>query len=171
MMEGIAEEEARSTENFVRHYRATYTAERFLPIWMVTELISLGALSKMYGGLNRRTQRQISNVYGIPEGSMQAWMHTLNYVRNACAHHNRLWNRKIAIAPTFPPGWQHAVPENDKLYAVLLLIQHLLGIIAPKSRWKERLIFLLLREPRLYLKWMGFPENWLELEPWSFSNL
>lgn len=171
MMQGIADDERRSKEDFVTHYRTNYPAERFLPIWMVTELVSLGSLSRMYSGLTRHTQRQISNVYGIPEGSMKSWMHTLNYIRNACAHHNRLWNRKLAIRPLFPPKWTYTVPSQDRIYAVLLVIQYLLGVIAPHCRWKDRMISLLLAEPALHLQWMGFPQNWIGLDPWSHSAI
>ena len=43
----LRREEGRSTEVFIGHYRAKYTSETDLPVWMATELIGFGALSKM----------------------------------------------------------------------------------------------------------------------------
>ena len=48
LMKTIAIEEKRSAELFVVHYRRKYTSEAHLPIWMATELVSFGALSKMF---------------------------------------------------------------------------------------------------------------------------
>ena len=44
----VARESGRSSETFVAHYKAKYTSETQLPVWMATELISFGALSQMY---------------------------------------------------------------------------------------------------------------------------
>ena len=171
MMEGIATDEQRSRESFVEHFRSKYTSEPYLPIWMVTELISFGALSTMYSGLRRSLQRRIADEFGVPEGAFRTWLHTLNYVRNSCAHHNRLWNRKLAIKPALPHKWPYLTPENDKLYTVLVVMLHMLGYIAPKCRWKDRTMHLLLEHPRVPLRLMGFPENWASLWPWSLSEI
>ncbi len=39
-MKILRREEGRSTEVFIGHYRAKYTSETDLPVWMATELIS-----------------------------------------------------------------------------------------------------------------------------------
>ncbi|WP_425577616.1 Abi family protein [Nocardia callitridis] len=30
-------------------------------------------------------------------GALVSWMRNLNYIRNCCAHHSRLWNRGIDV--------------------------------------------------------------------------
>jgi hypothetical protein len=48
----LERETATSKEEFVAHYRAKYTSEEHeehLPIWMATELLTLGTISKMAG--------------------------------------------------------------------------------------------------------------------------
>jgi abortive infection bacteriophage resistance protein len=169
MMEKITDEKDRSKETFVSHYVATYTLEPHLPLWMVTELVPFGTLSMMYTGFSRNLQRTISNVYGVAEGAFRTWLHTLSYTRNSCAHHNRLWNRKFAIKPALPPGWPYLIPTNDRLYAILVVMQYMLKTIAPRCRWKDRIMALILAHPEVNRYHMGFPANWLELEPWCSS--
>jgi abortive infection bacteriophage resistance protein len=171
LMETITHEKERSNETFVTHYQATYTLEPHLPLWMVTELVSFGTLSTMYRGFSRGLQRAISDAYEVPEGAFKTWLHTLSYTRNSCAHHNRLWNRKFAIKPKLPPGWPYMIPTNDRLYAILVVVQHMLRIIAPRCRWKDRIMALILAHPSVNRYHMGFPANWLSLEPWSSSAI
>ncbi|WP_438590204.1 Abi family protein [Duncaniella muris] len=33
----------------------------------------------------------------MPPKTFNSWLHTINYVRNICAHHARLWNRDFNI--------------------------------------------------------------------------
>lgn len=45
----LERESATSKEEFVAHYRSKYTSEKHLPIWMATELLTLGTISKNGG--------------------------------------------------------------------------------------------------------------------------
>ena len=41
--------------------------------------------------------------YGLNNGRVFAsWLRSLNYLRNVCAHHSRLWNRNIVDQPRLP---------------------------------------------------------------------
>jgi len=57
-MKILRREEGRSTEVFIGHYRTKYTSETDLPVWMATELISFGALSKMYEHLRTSLRKK-----------------------------------------------------------------------------------------------------------------
>ena len=50
-LEKLEEETARSRDVFITHYKNKYTGFPTLPIWMVTEVMSLGSLSVGYKGL------------------------------------------------------------------------------------------------------------------------
>ncbi len=171
LLDTIREEVGRSKETFVSHFRIKYHEEPFLPVWMVTECIPFGSLSMVYGGLKRNLQKRIADHFRVPEGAFKSWLHTLNYVRNACAHHNRLWNRKLAISPSLPPTWRYLTPRPDRVYAVLQIIQSMITTIAPECRWKDRIMILVLSHPTLNTAAMGFPVNWKELPPWDVSPL
>ena len=89
-------------------------------------------------------QQQLAAHFGLLPPVLESWLHTLNYVRNTCAHHARLWNRELPIRPKVPdqkhqPDWHvPAPPANDRVYVVLLLLRHLQRLVAPQSHWVAR---------------------------------
>ena len=134
-MKILQREESRSTEVFIGHYRVKYTSETDLPVWMATELISFGALSKMYEHLRTGLRKKIAREFNQPQSVFVSWLHSLTAVRNVCAHHSRLWNRELAVKPELPVAWKASGIGNERFYVIALIIQTLLADIAPDSRW------------------------------------
>jgi abortive infection bacteriophage resistance protein len=99
LMRRIESEINTSTELFVTHYRTTYYLEPHLPIWMLTELMSFGQLSRMTEGCKKSLRKQIGRDFDLPQSKLTSWMENLTYVRNLCAHHSRIWNREISLKP------------------------------------------------------------------------
>jgi abortive infection bacteriophage resistance protein len=163
----LRREESRSTEVFIGHYRAKYTSETDLPVWMATELISFGALSKMYEHLRTSFRKKIAREFNQPQPVFVSWLHALTAIRNVCAHHSRLWNRELAVKPELPVAWKANGIGNDRFFVIALIIQTLLADIAPDSRWGERLKALFNAHPTVNLRAMQFPVNWQNLPPWS----
>ncbi len=136
----------RSNEVFVESFRMKYTAEPHLPLWMAAEIMSFGQLFLFFRQLNRAEQQQLAAEFGVLPPVLESWLRCLNYVRNACAHHARLWNWELPIRPFVPdkkhrPDWHlPTTPANDRIYAVLLLLRHLLRHVAPNTHWKDRLL-------------------------------
>ena len=166
-MQELSVEETRSRETFVQHYRSKYTSEPHLPIWMATELISFGALSLMYSAVRPDIQRTVATEYGIPGDILKNWLHTLSYVRNNCAHHKRLWNRELAIRPKIPRNWQYPVVNNERIYCVLIILQHFTSVICPSCKWRDRVVTLMDSLPLVDVKAMGFPNHWRTQRPWA----
>lgn len=161
----------RSSEEFVKHYKNKY-GDDYLPLWMVSKVMTFGNMLNMFSGLEKYLQRQLATEFKIPFKVLQSWLQTLNYIRNLCAHHARLWNRELAIKPFIPrinkfPEWHSPadVCEN-KIFAVLTLIKYLLSFVAPQSSWQSRLGGLLNEYTEIPLVSMGFPENWKESPIW-----
>lgn len=172
----LHEETERSNEPFVSHFKATYREFPDLPIWAVMEIMSFGALSKMYGGMLKVDQKAISSRYGLQPGTLGSWFHHLVYMRNLCAHHSRIWDRLLAIKPDLPPGpmWQPpALPNNSRLFASFLVQAKLLMHCRAKKDlardWKERVEALLDSRmpavPDAGAK-MGLPTNWKRHPQW-----
>lgn len=162
-MDGLRKEERQSRETFVRHFRDKYTSEEHLPVWMASELLSFGTVSKLYDAMAPSLKQRISAEYGVDEQFLRGWLHVLSYLRNVCAHHQRLWNRQFAIRPRFPtrsPAWRHGAPNNRRLYAMLVVLRHMLGVASPGCLWRERLLTLLDEHPAVPREAMGFPEDW-----------
>jgi abortive infection bacteriophage resistance protein len=167
----IKKEVEQSNEEFVRHYRGKYTLEEHLPIWMATELMSLGTLSKMAENLRKGLRKTIARDFGISQSQFVSWLHCISYIRNICAHHGRLWNRQLSVKPELLKEWKQVGVQGDRLYCVFLLLQHLLSHVRPTARWKDDLIIWLGKNPTVNPRIMQFPDNWPELEPWKVSPL
>jgi abortive infection bacteriophage resistance protein len=167
LMLNIQKEEKRAKELFVKAYRQKYTEEPHLPIWMATELMSLGTLSMMFEGLKSASKTKIASQYKLAERPFQSWMHALSTLRNLIAHHSRLWNRQFGVQPMIPHKWIYEIPQPDRTYCLAVMIQHLLGIIAAGVKWRKRLFDLFDLHPDIALGPMGFPKHWRTLPPWK----
>lgn len=174
----IKNEVERSTDDFIEHFSSKYMGFPTIPIWMLTEVISLGALSFGYRGLiNNQAQgvedkKLIANHFNLHHKKLGDWLHTLTYVRNVCAHHSRLWNRPLAIKPdsTRDANWLPPMtPKNDRIFYVLLMLRHLLKATGNGDDWAVEVNNLLepLAAERKWRSAMGLPENWREHPLWK----
>ena len=144
--------------------------EDCLPIWMASELLSFGWMSRIYGACHPLIKRKIAGRFNVQDWQLGSWLHTLSYIRNVCAHHSRLWNREIAIKPAIPrtsPAWPYLVPSADRLYCVLVIVRHCLLQISPRCGWRDHLFGLFDRHPEVDLGAMHFPANWRASPPWA----
>ncbi len=165
-------EACQSKDVFVRHFKESYTGFPTLPIWMSTEVMSLGSLSFCYKGLKNNDKKQIASQLGVHHKRLQDWLHTLTYIRNICAHHSRLWNRELAIKPerVRDPEWNPPLtPRHDRLFYVLLMLRVLLRSNHNGERWAERCNELLepLAAEAKCRSVMGLPQNWKEHPLWA----
>lgn len=171
MLDEIDRATGQSREAFVAHFRAKYTSERDLPLWMAAEVASFGTLLTFFRYLNHAESRQLAAAYGLPGKVLQSWLFSLNYIRNLCAHHARLWNRELSIKPLIPqndPQWQvPAPPDNRRVYAVLCLLRAMQRHIAPQSGWHQRLGQLLAQYPDVPAAAMGFVAGWEHSPLWN----
>lgn len=168
-----------SDEAFVVHSREKYDNQ--MPIWALTEIMEMGPLGRLYNGLTNVTATEIATAYGVPtKRVMSSWIASLNYVRNVAAHHARIFNRKLVIAPKRPGKGQIALlghlrdEESPKqifgLYNGLAVMAYLLRSIEPADNgWAVRLAGLISSFPEtehVTKKSMGVPDNWSTLELW-----
>ncbi|MDR1996907.1 MAG: Abi family protein [Candidatus Margulisbacteria bacterium] len=170
----VTKEVNRSKETFVSHFRAKYgDTHKFLPLWMLSEIMSFGCVLTMYRGVTTEIKKEISASYGVPDLVLTSWLHTISVIRNTCAHHCRLWNRELGVKPLLPnkhkyPQWHVpvAIPQN-RIFGVLTILRYWLSIIAPQSKWTERLLDLLDEYPEISRGHMGFPDNWTDSPLWQ----
>ncbi|WP_349654634.1 Abi family protein [Pseudomonas sp. T1.Ur] len=142
---------------------------------MACEVWDFGALSTLYAGMTEIDQDAISREYGISNGRIFAtWLRSLNYLRNVCAHHSRLWNRNIADQPKLPPveqapslsAFHDDTHARARPFLLLCITQHLMKTINPSSSWGQRLKALLeddfpdLSRLGLNLEGMGVDNDW-----------
>lgn len=170
----VQEEVSRSKEQFVKHFQQKYGDQHsFLPVWMVTEVMSFGTTLTFFRGASHNVKQSVASTFGMPSVVFDSWLLTLNTVRNICAHHGRLWNRENGIKPFIPrlpeyPDWHTPVKvENNRIFAILTICRYCLNRIAPQSRWPQRLQDLLVEFPTIPLPIMGFPANWMRSPIWK----
>lgn len=161
----------RSKEEFVRHNKSKYGLP--LAIWVACEVWDFGTMSTLFGGMREAEQDAIAQ-YGINNGRIFAtWLRSLNYLRNVCAHHSRLWNRNIVEQPRLPSAaelpWIVSFENSDharaRCFMLLRLTCHLLRVVNPRSSWPQRMKAHLLAFPDLQhiglnLTGMGAPADW-----------
>ena len=173
LLDELRDEAQRSTEAFVSHIRATYEEYPDLPIWAAAETMTFGAMFTLFKMSEKKIQGAVARRYGIAGPVLFSWLLTLNYIRNICAHHARLWNRELAIKPVIPyqkngPDWHSPIKiANNRAFVVLTLLHHLLGEVAPQSAWRERLFQLFDKYPDTPLASMGIPADWRNHALWA----
>lgn len=172
----LQEEADRSSELFIKHFKATYDEFPNLPVWTVTEVMSFGGLSRMFQGMNSKDKSAIASRYKLQASVLQSWMHHVTYVRNLCAHHSRVWDRSWSIKPTTPHGreWKAPfLPGNSRLFVTLLLLRYLLKRIPAESQfarnWKDRVESHLATPPTVDdpARVMGLAADWVSNKNWK----
>lgn len=170
---------ADSKEDFVRHNVHKYAE---LPIWVGVEVLTFGALSRLFGLLRQDDQTLIARELGIKGGSLLAsWIETVNYLRNVAAHHSRLWNRTTTYKVRGPKPGQvgsdlsHLTggTPTDKVYSSLAVTAYLIRRIDPHNNWPRALMTHVRKFPTSTglspEGEMGFPMGWDDLELWHRS--
>ena len=163
----------RSEDTFAIHYRDKYTSPKLPPVWMAAEVMSFGLLSKFYGNLRTRAYRTaIVDPFAWDEAVVTSFAHHISTVRNICAHHGRLWNKRFTVTmttPRFPAKLPVAMRDADPRYLhnTLVTLDYLLALIAPGNEWKQRLVALIDSCPLADPASMGFPADWRVRSVWK----
>lgn len=169
----LAKEYRRSRETFAEHYRRQYADLDSPPLWVACEMMTLGHLSRWLKNIRVPRDRQaIADSYGLDEKVLVSFAHHLTIVRNHCAHHGRIWNRKLSmrmLIPTKKPQGLPAAfnPAQDRyIYNTLTMLAYLMHRISPDSEWTRRLKRLVTRTPEVSVTAMGFPADWERRSVW-----
>lgn len=172
-LDSLQKEIDRSNETFITHYKNKYTQPTEPPSWMSLEVSSMGLLSKIFQNLKKSPEKSaIVSHFGHNDVSVvENWILCFSILRNICAHHGRIWNRrlipiKLPTHPTHPFLKNNSIYTN-KLYATLACIEYVLKLISPGSTFNHRLKALIKTCPLAQTKEMGFPANWLEEKLWN----
>ena len=170
-LENIQNELSRSREEFLQEHFARYDSPSMPPVWKTLEVVSFGNLSKLYANMkDNDVKKKVAKSMGLPKYEyMESWMRSITVLRNCCAHHGRVWNRRYPTMPQMPARLPLAWADTSrvrpmKLYAQLCAILYLEQSIVPNSNIKDKLLKLLADYPQVSVRRMGFPNGW-ENEP------
>lgn len=170
----LAAEVGRSKDVFIVHYKKSYTGPVMPPVWMASEMLSFGQLSQWYAALKEPKLRQkVADPFALDESIFVPLVQQLATVRNGCAHHGRLWNKKFNVTLKLPKKQPADLanalnrPAPDKIYNTLAMLQYLLGVAEPGHNWGNRLIAHIATLPSRSIAEMGFPADWLDWKLWG----
>ena len=163
--------------HYINHSKKKYGN---VPLWVRTNALTFGNISKMYMLLPQDIQIKVSRNYQcVNEKQMVSILAVLVKYRNVCAHGERLFTYRTADSiPDLPihrklkiaqKGSQYENEKND-LFSVVIALRYMLN-----DQWYKELIKELkalidkylkkhdsISEQELYEK-MGFPENWRKI--------
>lgn len=167
-----------SSEVFVEHYKGKYTNPFLPPLWQITELMTLGEISMWVKATkDMRLKDAIAKDLGFPsketlEGSLQL----LSYIRNICAHHGRLWNRRtVKRTPnikSFHSDLEIEIKGNQRqptnsIYNVLVILSKALRHQSPDTTFPTRVRELVGTRTLPQQKEMGLPSDWMLRPIWN----
>lgn len=164
-LQSLENEVKRSKEVFIEHYKNKYTQPDLPPIWAVSEVMSLGLFSRWFTNLKpMATRKKIANQYNLDHEILASFLRHLTEVRNICAHHSRLWNRKFTVTLTIPKNPKYLaekINQNEKrrLYNTLVMLNYLLNFVSPNNSWQKQLIELI-EEHKISHNLMEFTEKY-----------
>jgi len=164
----LARETRKSSETFVEHYRQKYSEPFLPPIWMVAETMSFGTLSRWVEKTSDATvQLEIIDHLDFPNREiLHKTLHVLTYLRNICAHHGRLWNRRFImkyprikrLPALVDPAAGHEAARY--IFNHLFILKVLMVRINPRASWPDRLCELLGQQNVATLQAMMLPNDW-----------
>jgi abortive infection bacteriophage resistance protein len=173
----------RSKEEFAKHYKKSYAGPP--PIWIAAGNWDWGNLSWTISMLTVTHKKEICARIDkrLNEKTLVSWMASLNEIRNACAHHSRLWNKPLTNSPSFQKRNQisefdHLRDEKGRikdehakrLYGALVAIVFLMKRIHPKTQWHRRLSKMINSQKfpsQIGMISAGFPDDWQEMSIWK----
>ena len=170
----LKDEVSNSREEFIQHLKNKYQ-EPLPPIWAVVELMTMGQLSRWFGNIDQRSDRQaIARNYKVDERILKSLCQHLTTVRNHCAHHARLWNRNFTFTMRIPNRGERVLIDSfnsdhrseRKLYNSLVMTAYLMDTINPGHHRKQRLKDLVATHD-IETRKMGFPDDWQAKPIWQ----
>lgn len=157
-------------KRFIRNFKEKYANNReefYLPIWMLVELFTLRDIITFFQRIKKRSiKNKILKEYKISYEELVNWLLSLNYVRNVCAHFNRLWNIQLSLPPIID---RFNIANKKRIYSVIVVIKYLLDRIDKTygKSFKEEFKNLLDKYPQVHIISMGFDYKWEQDNIWN----
>jgi len=79
--------------NYTKHSAVEHFTKKygFAPLFVAIKIMSLGDVSRFYGVMKQKDRQQISKKFNIPDNLLKQILVNVTYVRNICAHSDRLF--------------------------------------------------------------------------------
>lgn len=159
-----------SHEDFIADFKARYS-DPYPPCWILAEILPFGYVTNIFCNLkDKKLKKKVSQQFGLQVPPFESWLTKLYVMRNACAHHSRVWNKQNAMRVTIPNRftrpWISLPTDPYRVYFDLCIIKYLLDVVSPENDMLAKLRWLLVDFPEIDLRAMGFPDGWEMEELW-----
>ena len=157
---------------YIRHYMTKY---RYVPLWVLLNVLTIGQLSKIYSCQKGRVQIQVCRDFGsIKVNEMAKMLAVMTKFRNVCAHNDRLFDfrTKDALCDmeiheklSLPKEFGRYMYGKNDLFAQLLILKLLLPEDEFKTLFHE--LKVCFRKHSVHgevLEKMGFPNDWEKIK-------
>ena len=168
----LSSEVEHADNDAIKRFRLKYS-NPLPPCWLTLEATSMGTLSTIYDQMRYSPLKKgIADYYGLSVEDFSSWLNHLVYIRNRCAHHNRLWNKTLTspancpLRPSFPFPKQSEFSRTH-VYMTLCVIKYLQNTVKPENTFAQRLRTLIDNYPIVDTSLMGFPSDWKEDPFWK----
>lgn len=156
------EKDNNSNKLFIKHHNENYEGK--LPIWVATEIMSFGMISKLYSNMLPKDKTFIkNNLCKINPVLVDTWLHSLTHIRNQCAHYGRIYNSIFPPVKFKRADTKYEV-DSKMIFAYIMIMKYL---VADNKVWAKFFIDLqnLISNygDSIDIKLLGFPENWIEI--------
>lgn len=178
----------RKNHTFVEHFSQKYRGD-MLPVWMVVGLMEFGTLTELLHASGPDIKKAVSADIGVSPAVFLSWCEHLRVVRNACAHHARVWNNIWGVSPKIPRTereWRMQYADkahkwiNDRNSPEVSFVRNKTGVslmicriimrkVAKTSEWKKRVdnLFGNFQKKGINFESMGLPGHWQDHPLWK----
>ena len=176
LLNDLQTEFTRSRENFAKEFRRKHYNEN-PDVWIMFEVATLGTLSKIYSNLKHQLPQKsiITNEFGLNSiNDLSSWLAAISYMRNAIAHHSRIFGSNILKRPALPKSTRNqwlqfktTKAQEKKPFVVISTIIYLCNAIDPNNGIKNKLLSLFQDYPNIPIYKLGFFNNWQQEKLWT----
>lgn len=151
-----------SNNLFIKHHNEKYDGK--LPIWVATEIMSFGMISKLYANLLPKDKGYIkNNLCNVNPKLVTQWLQALTIIRNQCAHYGRIYNNTFPNIKIKKDDQCFNLSKN-RIFSNILAMKYL---VLDESIWNKFFTSLqqLINNYERYidLELIGFPEKWIQI--------
>lgn len=120
-------------------------------IWMMMQVLSFGEVVTIVNNLKPEYVQLFLAHFNLRSNEARGIFVSLNKLRNACAHHNRIWNNKIDECPKIPrilalknaEQWVDKINDKQTLALMYFILLHMLEALHPSKSIKFKQDFSL----------------------------
>jgi abortive infection bacteriophage resistance protein len=124
-----------SKDERAKHYRDVYDIPALPPIWTLKEFLTFGGSARLYTTLSGSVREDIAKAFNVPKLPVfDNWVMCFVDLRNICAHHDRLFNRRFQKQLQRLPRENVPAANNNTLKALLECLDHSLAAVGEDMR-------------------------------------